>query len=196
MLGQLLLQEPWLAAAMWAVLYVSDYALTLWSETLYQRGADRHFAHEGSTELNPDFERNVAALRWVNPRFLLMWVGGTVGLLVWGPGAAKHSPGWFEFFMGFLIFPQCVICVGHFGNIYRFKLALLSSGIEGYIKMSREAALRVSAVDLLAMAGLFLFAFLLTASWWMAGGVVGCLYYITLHGFWLRRLHRQTRPAA
>ena len=190
MLNELLRQEPWLAVCIWALLYVSDYALTLWGEALLQRGAGRHLVFEGSSELNPMFERDVAALQWMNPRVLLILVATTIGLLIWAPPVVENSPENFEFVMGLFILMECAIHVRHFRNIAFDRYAVSSSGIEGSLSMSRDVALRVSAVEMLGFAGIFAFAFLLTSSWWMAGGAAGCLYAAVANWWWLRRLRR------
>lgn len=65
-----LFQSLWPTLAFWAVLYISDYVLTVTCARLYRGGIDRNIVFEGSFELNPVFQKDIDSLRWLSPRFI------------------------------------------------------------------------------------------------------------------------------
>lgn len=77
-----LLDSAWPGLAIWAILYTSDYYLTIWCARLRRRGGADMFVHEGSYELTPYFQKDVDTLRLLSPRFLWMLVLYAVLLLI------------------------------------------------------------------------------------------------------------------
>jgi len=70
MIDRYLTETPWIALAIWVVLYVSDYYLTIWGATLRTEKAAALIDEGGSYELTPAFRADVDALRLVSPTFL------------------------------------------------------------------------------------------------------------------------------
>lgn len=52
----------WLAPLIWVVLYISDYAMTLWGAKLYY-AVGKDYYQIPSYELNSYFQRDIAGLR-------------------------------------------------------------------------------------------------------------------------------------
>jgi hypothetical protein len=67
----LFLLSPWPGTIAWAVIYISDYVLTITCARLYRRNLASKIVFQGSFELNPIFQRDVDSLKIVSPRFLL-----------------------------------------------------------------------------------------------------------------------------
>ncbi|MGH9735597.1 MAG: hypothetical protein ACRD8A_13530 [Candidatus Acidiferrales bacterium] len=69
-MSHFLFQSLWPTLAFWAVLYISDYVLTVTCARLYRGGIDRNIVFEGSSELNPVFQKDIDSLRLLSPRFI------------------------------------------------------------------------------------------------------------------------------
>jgi hypothetical protein len=70
MLEELLVNNVWLAIAVWIIVYTLNYQLTITSAKLYQAGAKDYFRIEGSVELTPIYQKDVDALRRFSTRAL------------------------------------------------------------------------------------------------------------------------------
>lgn len=78
--------------------------------------------------------------------------------------------------------------VRHARNAFLFRAVLAGQGVFGRVKYGRATILRLSAVESLAFAFLFMVAFAATGSWFVLGGVGGCLGLARSH-FALARKH-------
>jgi hypothetical protein len=178
MLEKLLTDNFWLVAAIWAGLFCSDYYLTLAAARLYRRGAKEHIVFEGSYELTPYFQKDIDGLRTFSPRFL--W-GLTMWLLIlfisWAMAIPWLGAPWlFSFVTGTLILLEAAVHLRHGRNLAIFRYASRGEGLmTGRIEYSKVLSLKLSAVELIGFAGLFLFVFLLAGHWFFLGGAVSCL---------------------
>src|SRR5262249_30542603 len=75
-----LMSSPWAGPCLWAVVYLSDYYLTIAGALVYRRGANQHYVIECSYELTPSFQGDVSRLRWFSPLFATYLVGTTLAL--------------------------------------------------------------------------------------------------------------------
>jgi hypothetical protein len=57
------LSGPWPAAIAWALIYMSDFVLTITCARLYRRNLASKIVFEGSFELNPVFQRDVDSMK-------------------------------------------------------------------------------------------------------------------------------------
>lgn len=171
------LDSLWPGLILWLALYVSDNLFTMACARLYQAGVREKIVFEGSYELTPYFQKDVDALRVLSPRFLLALLWQALLLAaVWRLTRAVGP--WNEpylFLLGAMILVQATIHVRHLRNIYLFRAALRPDGVRGRIEYPRSLMLRLSAVEVLAFAGVFLAIFLVTGSWFVLGGAAGCL---------------------
>ena len=73
--------HAWPGMAIWGLLYISDYALTITCARVYRRQETVVF--EGSYEITPFFQRDINSLRVVSPRFvfILLLTLGFLGFL-------------------------------------------------------------------------------------------------------------------
>jgi hypothetical protein len=94
MLDQLFIENIWFGIAAWVLLYCSDYALTIVSASQYGAGANKHVVFK-SLELTPYFQKDVAQLRWISPRFLFaLFLSSAALWLVWFLMSYVTTPAW------------------------------------------------------------------------------------------------------
>lgn len=191
----LILDNIWWVLVGWVLVYLGDYLLTLLGATLYSSDAQDHIVYEGSYELTPAFQKDVNALRWVNPRFfvfallsslliyLIWWLDRQfLGILIFFPLA-----------MGALFLREAAVYIRHFRNISLFGNIRRGKALEGQVKYRRWLVLRNSAVELFSFAFFYLLIFFLDSSWFFLGGTLACLVTGFQHFWWSRKLFRSER---
>jgi hypothetical protein len=171
----LLTDGPWLSIALWALLYVSDYAFTIACARMYYAGVRDILVFEGSFELTPFFQKDVDALRTISPRFLLalLWGSAMLTLLWWL--SRDFWPAAYSFALGALVLVQVAVHVRHVRTFVLFRKTLAGHGVRGRVEYSRPLMLQLSALELACFAVVYLAGFLATWSPFLLGGVAGCL---------------------
>jgi hypothetical protein len=193
-----LLTSPWPGMVIWAALYISDYALTLKCARMYRRTASEKIAFEGSFEITPYYQKDVDSLRSISPRFVTALVLSVVYLAVLWWLALATQPALYEFVIGMLISTELAVHHRHIRNLYLFRAIANGDAVQGRVRYARPLLLRMSAVEKFAFSGLFAVLYVFTLSWFVLGGVVGCLAVALKH---LRLARKQpaaatTQPAA
>lgn len=184
-----LVNSPWTGAAIWALLYIGDYGLTIAGARLYRRGAHRFFAFEQGYELNPVFKRDIARLRYFSPRFIMLLLTTTVLILIiWR--LSRPYPQLFIFLIGALVLIEVSVHMRHLRNIVLFWIVLHRGGVEGHISYAGWLSYRVSAMEFFTYALLFLVVWLLTRSIFFLGGASTCLVTGIKHIVFSRKLAR------
>ena len=177
----------WPGLLIWVALYISDYWCTLTCARMYHKGVQAVVAFEGSYELTPYYQKDIDALRWMSPRFVVALVAST-GLLValWSVSrqGVEHA---YAFGLGALILVEAAIHVRHTRNLYIFRRILAHDGVSGRIEYGRSFALGLSGVELLGFAFAYLIAWLAHPTAFVAGGIVGCLSLAAQHMLRARR---------
>jgi hypothetical protein len=168
----LLVRHPWAAYVVWAVLFVSDYALTGWGARLAKDVSDR-IGIEGSYELNPFHAPAVDAGRRFSGRAELLLVLVAAFLALVRLLVGDRWP--FELVIGAFICLHLPVIVRHLGNVHLFRLLAHPDAAEGQIRYRRWASLRLSAWGIAVWAGVFGAIGLLTWRVFFAGGVLACL---------------------
>lgn len=188
-LEDLLVRNVWLSVAIWGILYASDYYLTIYSARLYSTGLKEHVVFEGSYELTPRFQKDVDSLRWFSPRFALgLLLSVVVLLVIWVLAVALLDfPQLFAFAIGGSIFRELAVHARHIRNIVLFRSA--AGGVTGRVEYARWLTLRISAVELITLAGLFFAAFLVVRSYLVLGGAVFTLATGLQHWSWSTKIH-------
>ena len=168
------LNSPWPAVMAWAVLYVSDFLMTLTCARLYHKRGSAKVAFEGSFELNPVFQRDIDSLRYFSPRFLgLLLLTSSLVALLWVLEAST-MPEVYAFFIGAMISIELAIHVRHLTNLYLYGWIIGSDEVRGRLEYARPAILKISAVQILAFSVLFIVLFAFVASPFLAGGAASC----------------------
>jgi hypothetical protein len=169
-----LADSPWLGAALWAALHVSDFAFTLACARMYHAGVRDVLVFEGSFELTPFFQKDVDALRTISPRFALSVLWGVALLIAAWWASRLVWPEAYPFALGALVFQQVAVHVRHIRNFVLFRKILGRQGIRGRVEYARPAMLQISATELACFAGVFLVASLVAFSPVFLGGAAGC----------------------
>jgi hypothetical protein len=190
-LPAIFVQNFWAGLAVWATLFVSDYALTITCARLYQRGVCDKIVLEGSYEITPYFQRDIDSLRRVSPRFILALLWSSAVLFVLWRLVGQSMPEMYCFALGAMILVQLAVHMRHFRNLFLFRAAA-SDAVRGRIEYCRRLVLRSSSLELLEFSGLFFALFAFTHSWFVLGGGVACLSVAGKH--W--RLGRRQASAA
>jgi hypothetical protein len=103
----------WPGLALFAALYVSDYAFTLACARMYHGGVREIIAFEGSFELTPFFEKDVDALRAISPRFVvaMAWTLALLSVLWWA--SAEAWPQAYLFTLGAVLLLELAVHTRH-----------------------------------------------------------------------------------
>ena len=159
----------WPGLLIWVALYISDYWCTLTCARMYQRGVRDVVAFEGSYELTPYYQKDVDALRWMSPRFVVALVA-SIGVLVALWSASRQSfEGAYAFGLGALVLVEAAVHVRHARNLYIFRRILAHDGVSGRIEYARSFALALSGLELLGFALAYLAAWLADPTAFLAG---------------------------
>jgi hypothetical protein len=164
----------WPFIAFWAVLYWADYRLTLVGARL-AKAAEDTIVSEGGYELSPEYRDDIAALNAKSDKFLYYLIWGCAYLgFVWSIVTPfKSIPYVYEAFAGMYIIPELVVLLRHAHNLITYPYYISQEGISGRLVFSMWYALRVSALEGLAHAGIYLVLFGLTGRAFFLGGVIG-----------------------
>ena len=163
----------WVGPIAWAVLYCSDYYMTIACARLYTQQDKIKF--EGSYELNPLFEEEVNALRRISPSFIAILIVSTVALFVMGTMAEPQVHGTYIFLLGSVLLMQLTVHVRHLRNWLLFRHALRSDAITGHLEYRRDIVLRASAFEILEFGVLYAFIYAFTpAGPFVLGGAFAC----------------------
>ena len=177
---ELFFQHAWIGIPVWALLYISDYTLTLICARMYQNGVRDKIAFEGSCELTPYFQRDIDSLRVISPRFVAALATASILLVIVWWLAQLSTPAIFLFALGAFICSQLCVHVRHIRNFCMFK-ATATDAVRGRIEYSRSLSLRVSSVEMLSFCGLFLILYIFTGSWFILGGGMSLLSIAAKH---------------
>jgi len=178
-----LIDNLWLSLVLWSGLYVSDYLLTITTARLYQGGANRHILFEKGIELTPLHRRDVGQLRWVSPRFIATLILTSILLwLLWvSTVGTGYDPGLFEFILGAWVLLEAGVHMRHFRNLFSFCYFKHSQGVEGQIRYKMWLSYRMSSVDLLSLAVLYLALYALFGRQFFMGGALACTATAAYH---------------
>ena len=161
----------------WAIVYTSDYYLTLISASLYQSGANQHVSLASGIELTPTFQKDIASLRKISPRFLIALVMLT-GALAYFWFASVRTPetrDLYEFVLGALLLLEAAVHLRHIRSLTSLWYARQSLGMSGQIEYAAWFSYRLSAIELISVSGLWLILALLFGQMFFFGGFVTTL---------------------
>jgi hypothetical protein len=188
--------SAWPGVTLVALLYSSDYVLTLISARLYHTRVKQKIVIEGSFELNPIFQKHVDSGRWFSGRWLLGF--GTVCVLflaLWWLTTDTGLQQLYLFVLGGMVFLQLAVNTRHLRNLFMFTTAFGDDGIRGRVEYPRWVMLSTSAFEFLTFAGLYAIGCLVTGSMLLMGGAVFCVLIAAKH-YVLRRAIRVGARAA
>lgn len=190
MLSNLLVNNVWFTMAFWSALYVSDYGLTLWASRLYQADAKEHVVLRGSLEITPYFQEDVDKIKTMSIRFIRALIFTVLAIsLAWLLTVRlTHMPWAFSLLMGALILLEATAHIRHVRNIVFLRTLKNMHSMKGKIEYPRWLSLKLSSVEIIGFAALFLFIFLISGDWFFVGGVGSCLLTGLKHLDWSRKM--------
>lgn len=177
MFDALLIDHPFVALAVWAALYISDYYLTLWGARLYTETASAFIDFSGSYEIEEVFKQDIDALRRVSPQFVYRLCLSSAALLAfwWYTVRIADLPAFFLVLFGGYVLVELVVHARHISNIVLFRTMGMTGAVEGKIKYARWVTERLSIAQLLSFAAFFALCFLMSDTVFFLGGTLGCL---------------------
>jgi hypothetical protein len=152
----------------------------------------------GSLEITPQFQQDINALKAFSVRFLRALVFSVVMIAVAWIICVRwvDIPQAFEMLMGALICLEATAHIRHIRNIAFMKSFAGLHGLKGRIEYPRWVSLRLSSVEILGFAVLFLVAFLISGAWFFAGGALSCLLTGLKHRDWAAKADLDAARAA
>ena len=174
-----LIYNPWLLALLWAGMYIFDYRSTLWLAKSYRATFSRYVLYEHGVELNPNFEKEMAAAEsagsrqtLLSPKFVLLLLLVVVILLL-SPVVARAFT---EFLAGALLLTWSFINSRHLRNYaYAWFLRRKPEALKGRQEQSYWFMQKMLAAEAFVFAMLYLFLAVLTFRLFFLAGTVTCL---------------------
>ena len=172
--------EYWLAASplpgliLWAVLYISDYYLTIYSARGFRE--IRHFQFEGSYELTPQFQADVDALKRISARHIALLVLCSILIVTlwWVIVRLLASPWLYNLYLGLFLLVEVAVHLRHLRNVFLIREIRRHGGVEGQISYRKWFSYRVSAFEFYSIGTLFLMVAVLSFSSFFLGGALVC----------------------
>jgi hypothetical protein len=172
------------------LLMVSDYLLTIAGARTRRDTYARHFATR-HYELNPIWQKEVAKLRWFNPRHLLLTLGFTVFFVALFE-LGDSDAGFVEGVEGVLIGVFAAVNGRHLGNLATFAyLKRHPDAISGTVTMTHAFVLWLSTFQLLGLVVPTLVLALLSRAPMMIGFAIGAALLFGVHLVWIARYRRR-----
>jgi len=190
MIEKSLVEHFWLGPAVWTVLYLLDYALTIHGARLKRACPQDRYRIEGSYELTPYYQPDVDSLHRFSWRlFLMIPVGWSILGMTWVLTVRGGSfPEVYLAFLGAMVLVELPIFGRHFMTSSFYRDMALPGAAKGSIEISRWVIYRRSAVEFFSFSALFLAVFILEQDWLFLGGALKCLATAIRHRFTARRL--------
>jgi len=187
----------WIPAALWAVLYSSDLALTLLGQRLYRRLEGR-FVRFDSYELTPFWRATVESGRGLLPRFagMLLLSTALVACVGW-LGTISKELDLTELSFGAMLLAEVAVHFRHVRNVFTFRaLARGDSGVEGFVRYPLRFGYRLSAAELATFAVAYGAAFAVDGRLFWLGGAASTLCVSLQHLALSRRAENRETKAA
>ena len=189
----LLISNPWLLALIWAVMYIFDYASTLWLAKAYETTLSRYVLYEHGVELNPNFEKEVAGHRRLSPKFALLLALVVVLILLSSVVGYLFT----EFFAGALLLTWSFVNARHLRNYaYAWFMKRRPEAVKGRQEQSYWFMQKMLAADALTFSLLFFLLTVLTFRIFFLAGALTCLA-VALRAYWLanRKFGKESKTA-
>ena len=192
MLIDTLVGKPWLVSVLWGLLSIFDFAATLLYSKAYRDFLSETVQYEHGVEMNPNFEKDVAQLRWFSPRYLVSMLG--VAVLIGFVGTWMPKP-WFELLAGAALLLVLITDLRHIENLSLvWFLKSDPDGFKGRIEQSYKLSQRRVAVGGFNIGLLYFIVYLLTGRIFFAGGALISILYAIRHFLLSRRRLPQRSP--
>jgi hypothetical protein len=167
--------SPWPGIALWIILYINDYYLTLYSARGFREIG--HFQFEGSFELTPHYQKDIDALKPVSILHItLLILYSFLILFIWWFTQYFLFLHWaYLLYLGMFLLLEVAVHVRHLRNVSLIREVRKNGGVEGQISYQKWFTYKVSAFEFYLSSILFLMIAALTYSLFFLGGAIMCL---------------------
>ncbi len=185
----ILIRAPWLLAVLWAAMYVFDYTSTLWLARAYQTTLSKYVVFERGVELNPNFEREVAAPKGISLKFVVLLLLVVVIVLL----SPVLGDRFVEFLAGALLLTWSFVNSRHLRNyLYAWLVRRKPDALGGQQLQSYWFMQKALAGEAFAWGLLYLFLFGLIGRIFFLAGTLTC-WSVMLRAWLLA--NRKFKPA-
>ena len=192
MLIDTLVGRPWFVAVLWGLLSIFDFIATLLYSKAYRDFLSETVRYEHGVEMNPNFEKDVAQLRWFSPRYLISMLG--VAVLIGFAGMWMPNS-WFELLAGSALLLVLITDLRHIENLSLvWFLKSDPEGFKGRIEQSYNLSQKRVAVGGFNIGVLYFIVYLLTGRIFFMGGALISVLYAVRHFLLSRRKLPQQSP--
>jgi hypothetical protein len=174
-----LVAHPFLAILIWVVMYIFDFSSTLWLARNYQNNPNRHINYEGGVEMNPVFEKDIAGLRFISPRFLILLTLMVAVLVFIG---LTDPLGSFEMVIGAFLLLWVFVDLRHVRNFYFYALLKARpQAMSGQVTQAYWLNQRLVAFDAFAYAAVYGLAWAASGRDFFSGATLVCALLAVRH---------------
>jgi hypothetical protein len=186
--------SPWYGVGLWAIPYISDYYLTIYSARGFREIG--HFQFE-VFELTPQYQKEVDALKPVSKlHIILLSLYSLLILFIWWLTKRFLPFPWtylaYSFYLGIFLLLEVVVHIRHLRNISLIREIKKNGGVDGQISYRKWFSYRISASEFYTFSALFLIIAVLYFSPFFLGGAIICFATGIKH----IRLARKTKMTA
>jgi hypothetical protein len=173
------------------VLMLADYFLTVAGAAARERGYARHFKLE-QYELNPTWQKDIARLRWFNPKHLLMTALLSAAVIALLESGVAPRPVAFMV-LGALLGVFAAIVGRHINNLLLFqRLASQPGDVTGEVILTHGFALSMSLYQTVMMFVPIALLAALTQHPLIVGAAMGFASLSGAHLLWMKRASPST----
>jgi hypothetical protein len=146
---------------------------------------------KGSLEITPYFQDDINSMKPMSVRVLKALIVSVVMIAVAWILAVELAglTQVFAVLVGALLFLEATAHIRHVRNIVFLTNLNRYKSLKGRIEYPRWLSLRLSSVEVLGFAALFLLGFLISGSWFFVGGLASCLLTGLKHLDYARKAH-------
>lgn len=167
------------------ILMLSDYFLTIKSIGLAKNKYREYFQIE-KYELNPVWQKSPSELKLFNIKYISIVIlsASILYYLI-----TEYNYGKFTFFcLGIIIISYAIIVSNHISNILIFKFVKDNPYVlQGRIAMHNLYLLKIKQYQIISITFLLLFIYIYTMSFFVLGGILGCIAKYIFFNFLIRR---------
>lgn len=170
-------------------LMLIDYFLTIYSNKLRFKGYSKHFVLN-NYELNPIWVKDVNNSKLLNIKHLSLVFLACVFLFYLYH--TEKGSNFYKLIYGAVLMNFILVNSRHISNILIFRFIQNNPDeIKGQIKISERYTYTISAIQYLSCAIVVVPLALISSSFYVYGGLIGCLFLTAIQILWFRKLKKK-----
>jgi len=174
------------------ILMFLDYFLTVFAAVQKEKKYSRHFKIK-HYELNPNWQKSISKMQWINPRHILLTLSITTLLIV----AVEYfnlSASMVALLEGCLFIVFSLVIGRHISNILIFwYVGRKPENISGEVEMSHTLMLYFSLFQYMGFLLPMTLILVFTKSPFSLGGVLGVLILAFVHLNWIKKYNKSQK---